>query len=301
LHRDTVMDLAVAPSGLGASIDFSGRWSVWTQARLREQIHGDFGHEARAISLSDDGARIAALLNLGKSALYNYDAFIVDLGEGEVRRCAGESVKRLRWSPRGEFLMVGNMVGYRIHDAAGALICADESPKGLSATCFVRGELRCIRRNVLGGVELGTGRALPCLDLAILDPGDRAHYGQAGLDVREAGDLAALGPGGNALFVLELASGRPIVNLVFEGVQIVDMKLAFDTSGRYLLMSATHIRGTQVTHLVYDGCRGAVIGRLTTAEGTFHHHARVVMSSDCKRLFAADGDKIIVARLPAPT
>jgi hypothetical protein len=298
-HHNTVMDLAVAPSGLAASIDFSGCWSVWAQTDLREQFSGDFRHEGRAISLSDDGARIAMLVNLGASAMYCYDAFIVELREGNPRHCPGRGIQRIRWDARGEFLVLGSMVGYSIHAATGELICADTSPKGLSATCFTRvpphGELRCIRRNVLGGVELGTSRALPCLDLAPFYPEDHAHWRPASLDVRETGDLVALGPCDNSVFVLELATGRPLLHLVIEDVQIVGMKLAFDASGRYLLMSATHIGGNQVTHLIYDGRRGAIVGKLTTEEGTFAHHARVVMSCDRRRVFAADGSAIVVA------
>jgi hypothetical protein len=96
-----------------------------------------------------------------------------------------------------------------------------------------------------------------------------------------------------------LATGRPLVNLVLEGVQIVGMKLAFDASGRYLLMSATHIMGHRVTHLIYDGCRGVVVGGLTAAEGSFARHARVVMGCDRRRVFAANGSAIVVARLPS--
>lgn len=298
LHRDTVMDLAVAPSGHAASVDFSGRWSLWSQANLRERARGDFGREARAISLADDGARLAALVNLGPSAIYQYDAFIVALDGRDPIRCPGRAVERLRWE--GEFLALGSVLGYRVHHASGAPICADESPKGLSATCFVcappRGELRCIRRNVLGGVELGTDRPLPCLDLAGLA---RVHYHwrQASLDVRSAGDLVALSPMNHDVFVLELGSGRPLVHIVIEGVQIVGMKLAFDASGRYLLMSATHIRGHRVTHLVYDGRLGVVVGQVTTAERMFGAHARVVMGCGRERVFAADGDEIVVARV----
>jgi hypothetical protein len=302
VHQNTVMDLAVAPSGLAASVDFSGRWSAWAQKDLREQFCGDFGRETRAISLSDDGARIAALVNLGASATYSYDAFIVELREGKPRHCPGDRVERIRWDPRGDFLVLGSALGYSIHTAAGELIFADATPKGLGATCFVRvpprGQLFCIRSNVLGGVELGTDRALSCIDLAPFDLTGHAHWRPAGLDVRETGDLVALGPGNNSVFVLELATGRPLLHLVIEGVQIVDMKLAFDASGRYLLMSAMHIMGQQVTHLIYDGRRGAIVGKLTTEKGHFAHHARVVMSSDRSRVFAADGNAIMVARLP---
>ena len=299
LHRNNVMDLAVAPSGRAASIDFSGVWSVWLQTELREQVRGGFGREARAITLSDDGMRMAALVNLGPSALYNYDAFIVPLdGDGrDAIPCPGEPVERIRWED--EFLVLGNMLGYRIHDAAGQLICVDASPKGLSATCFVRGDFHCIRRNVLGGVQVGTDHVLPCLDLAALGFDVQTHFRAASLDVRKAGDLVALGPCNKQVFVLELPSGRPLVKLVLEGVPIVNMKLAFDESGRYLLMSATHIRGQQVSHLIYDGRRGAIVGRLTTSEGIFHHHARIVMSSDRSRVFAVDGDAIVVARVPS--
>src|SRR5690606_21666181 len=116
-----------------------------------------------------------------------------------------------------------------------------------------------------------------------------------GFDVRCAGDLVALGPRG-AVFVLESASGRPLVHLVLEGVSIVDTRLAFDASGRYLLISVTHIQAQQVTHLVYDGVRGEFVGELTTAPRMFGHHARVVMASDRERVFAADGTTIVVAR-----
>jgi len=81
----------------------------------------------------------------------DYDAFIVRLGGPVTIRCVGDAVERIRWE--GEFLVVGNVLGYRIHDAAGELICVDASPKGLSATCFVpvppRGVRHCIRRSVL--------------------------------------------------------------------------------------------------------------------------------------------------------
>ncbi|MEZ4453020.1 MAG: hypothetical protein R3B09_26405 [Nannocystaceae bacterium] len=297
MHRSTVMDLAVGPSGDAASVDFSGRWSVWDQASLRERARGDLRREARAISLSEDGARIAALVNLGESARYNYDAFIVALDGEDGIHCRGRAVERVRWE--GEFLALGGALGYRVHHASGALVCGDESPKGLSAACFVdappRGLLRCVRRGVLGGVELGTRRALPCLDLAPLARA-RYHWRQAGFDVRSAGDLVALSPSSRDVFVLELERGRPIVHLALEGVEVVDMKLAFDASGRSLLLSATHLGGQQVTHLVYVGSRGAVVGALTTSERMFGHHARAVMAYDHRRVFAADGDTIVAAR-----
>lgn len=299
-HPDTVMDLAVAPSGHAASVDFSGRWSVWDQATLREQARGGFGREARAVALSDDGARLAALVNLGPSAMYNYDAFIVPLAGGATIHCRGDAVERIRW--QDDFLVLGNVIGYRVHRATGELVCVDASPKGLAATCFVpaapHGQLRCVRRGVLGGVELGTDRALACRDLLPLSPADH-HWYSPGFDVRAAGDLVALGPRNDAVYVLEPGSGRPLVHLALAGVSIVDTKLAFDASGRYLLISVTHIRAQQVTHLVYDGVRGVVVGKLTTEEQMFAHHARVVMAGDRERVFAADGKTIVVARLPA--
>lgn len=299
MHRDTVMDLDVGPSGDAASVDFSGRWSVWCPTSLRPRARGDFGREARAIRLADDGARIAALVNLGPSALYNYDAFIAAVDGDAVVHCHGRSVERLCWE--GEFLVLGSVLGYRVQHESGAPICVDEAPRGLSATCFVgvppHGHLRCIRRDVLGGVEIGTRDALPCVDVAGLSRGN-GHWRHTSLDVRGAGDLVALAPRRREVFVLELGSGRTIVELELQGPPIVDMKVAFDASGRYLLLSATHIRGQVVTHLVYDGSRGAVVGALTTTERMFGHHARVVIASAAERVLAADGDTIVVARVP---
>ena len=301
LHDNTVMDLWASPCGDIASVDYDGRWCVWSQSRLRERARGELGHEARSIRLSDDGARVAAMINEGPSALYRYNAVLLELDHPRPIRCPGDAVERIDWHHGGELLVVSGPLGYRVFNTAGARVCSDESPRGLSATCLRRGthELYCVRRDVLGGVELASARALPTTDLSHLCPGRPNHWGARSLDAHASG-LLCLAPGDAEVTVLDARTRERavIVQLRLEGVRVVNMKVAFDASGRFLLLSATHIGGLRVTHLVYDGLRGELAGALTTSESAFGHHARVVLGRHGRRVFAADGRSILVAQLP---
>ena len=104
-----------------------------------------------------------------------------------------------------------------------------------------------------------------------------------------------------SIIVWELVSHSVVARIRVTGPQIVATKASFSPDGTRLAVSADHVRreADRVSHFVYDGRAGAIVGGLTTTRDGYGHHARSIFSSDGGVLYINDGAKLIEASTKA--
>lgn len=259
----------------------------------------------RGVSLSPSGTRIAGLLSLRtySDTRYSYDVFVGDVGDDAAPPIAlpGERACGVAWTPDSERLVLTGTVGFRVHEHGGALVRADESPKGWTAARVTADGRRVyfIRRDQLGCLALDTLRALPAPDISpIAPPPNEISWHADGLALSRAGDHLSVGRRGGGLHVWDLASSSAVAELRWEGPRVFRTKAVFAPDGARLVASFHHVIAPpsdgRVTHVLYDLRDRRVVGGVVTQTESTGFHATACFSADGRRLYVSEGHRVHV-------